>query len=122
VLIFLVIYITALFGTPLLVPTSIYIIAAACDRRSRRGVLVPLAMLGGCIGGLSIWSLVPRSWPLSLWETFAASVNSDKYGHPVEHYAEPTVLWILFGAVATAVATGVAAAMAERLRIRRRFV
>jgi hypothetical protein len=64
---------------------------------------------------------VPRTWTLSLWETFAASVNLDKYGHPVEHYAELTVVWILFGAVVGAMATGAAAAMAERLRIQRRF-
>jgi hypothetical protein len=46
---------------------------------------------------------------LPLWETFAASVNAEKYGHPVEHYAELTVEWILFGAVVGAVGGGVIA-------------
>jgi len=70
----------------------------------------PLAMLCGCIGGgLFIWSVVPRTWSLPLWATFAASVNAEKYGHPVEHYAELTVEWILFGAVVGAVGGGVIA-------------
>jgi hypothetical protein len=55
----------------------VYLIIAATDRQRRRGVLVPLAMLGG---GLFISTLVPRTWTLPLWQTFAASVTRRSTG------------------------------------------
>jgi hypothetical protein len=64
--IFSIVNITALLGTTLvLVPAiPIYTIVAACDRRHRRALLVPLAMVCGCgVGGLLIWSLVAGRGP-----------------------------------------------------------
>jgi HAMP domain-containing protein len=53
-----------------------------------------------------------------LWETFAASVNAERYGHPVEHYAQLTVIWLLFGAVVGAAVSGAAAAWLLRRQTR----
>lgn len=55
--------------------------SAACDRRHRRRVAVPLSTRGGFIGGiLFIWNLIPRPESLPRWTTFEASVNAEKYG------------------------------------------
>jgi hypothetical protein len=55
---FLFVYGTALVGTVVLVPgIPLYLIVAASDRQRRSGILVPLAMIGGFLGGiLFIWS------------------------------------------------------------------
>ena len=74
-------------------------------------------MLCGYAGGAAlIWNLRPSDWKLPLSETFAASVDAVKYGHPVEHYAEAILVWMMFASVAGAVvAGGVTTLLSRRL-------
>lgn len=51
------------------------------------------------IGGVLSWNLIPFHWDMSFWTTLKASVQSEKYGHPVEHKAEGILIWVLFFSV-----------------------
>ena len=89
-----------------------YIVVTLVDRRPCP-VCVPAGTLCGYFAGaLFVLTLVPRDWALPFWETLAATVDAEKYGHPVEHAAEVIVIWMLFGAVAGAVISGFAAHIA----------
>ena len=93
----------------------IHLILTLADRRGPRCFRVPIGMICGYVGGaLFIWSLVPRSWTLPL-TTIEAALNAEKYGYAVEHYAEMTLLWLLFGAVLGAAIGGSGAAIVPRL-------
>ncbi len=100
-------YIIGLLGVVLLLcGTAVYVLTALAGSPPRR-LRVPLAILSGyAAGALFVWSLVPRRWPLSFWTTFAATVDAQKYGHPVEHYAEGIVIGMLFGAALGGVLAG----------------
>ena len=68
------------------------------------------AVVGYIAAGATIWFITPPEWRLSFPQTLAASVDSDTYGHPIEHYAESLLVVMLiacalgsalFGAIAT---------------------
>ena len=80
--------------------------------RADIGAAVFLGYLGG---GALVWRLTPARWPLSLWDTLAASVNARVYGHPVEHYAECLVVLMLVACAAGALLSGALAAARLRL-------
>jgi len=105
----LFIYVAGWLGTLLLIAGGvIYVLVSLIDHRPCP-IRVPAAMLCGFIAGAGfIWMLMPHDWPLPLWTTLAASVNAEKYGHPVEHSAEGIVVWMMFGAVVGAVVGGFA--------------
>ena len=85
-------------------------------RDSTALVLIGSATLVGCMaGGALVWSLLPSQWHLSFWETVSASVDAEKYGHPIEHYAQGTVIMILCACMAGGVITGALAAITARL-------
>lgn len=71
--------------------------------RTRQGTarltVAGLLLLGFVLGGAIGWANRPDAWTMPLWRTFEASVDSDKYGHPVESQAERVVLYFLFGGV-----------------------
>jgi hypothetical protein len=94
-----------LFGTLLLViAVSAY---AAVPPYGRRTWQLPAgSALGYLAGGLLVWSLVPRSWRLSLWETLHAAFDVQKFGHPIEHVAESIVVWQMFAGVIGATLIG----------------
>jgi hypothetical protein len=100
-------HIIGLLGTFLLTTGGLtYIVVTLADRRPCP-VRVPAGMLCGYIAGARfVWTLVPRDWTLPFWTTLAATVNAEKYGHPLEHSAEGIVIWIMFGAVVGAVVGG----------------
>ena len=109
----LFVWIIGLLGTLLLsVGGLTYIVVSLMDRRLAL-VRVPMGTLCGYVTGvLFVWSLVPHDWTLPFWTTLAATVNADKYGHPIEHAAEAIVIWMLFAGVAGAVIGGFAAQVA----------
>jgi hypothetical protein len=72
-------------------------------------------VVGYLAGGALVWSLVPSQWHLSFWETVAASVDAEKYGHLIEHYAQGTVVMILCACMAGAVISGTLAGITARL-------
>jgi len=112
-------YIIGLLGTFLLTTGGLTFIVVTLAGR-RPCPVVPAGMLCGYIAGaLFVWTLVPRDWTLPFWTTLAASVNAEKYGHPLEHSAEGIVIWIMFGAVVGAVLGGFLTHIAgDRLRQR----
>jgi hypothetical protein len=78
-------------------------------------LILAAAILGGYLaGGALAWSRVPAAWNLSFSETMAASVDAEKYGHPVEHFAESTMVLVLAGSTAAGAITAVLAAIALR--------
>lgn len=117
-----VVWIVGLFGTFLLsVGGLTYIVVAVADRRPCP-LRIPAGMLCGyAAGALFIWTLVPGNWKLSFWTTLAATVNTDKYGHALEHAAEGIVIWMMFAGVAGAVVGGWLAHVAGSRLGRRTF-
>ena len=68
------------------------------------------AVVGYIAGGATLWLITPPEWTLSFPQTLAASVDSETYGHPIEHYAESLLVVMLIAcalgsAVFSAVAT-----------------
>ena len=63
-------------------------------------------------------NVIPFHWDMSFWTTLGASVQSGKYGHPVEHKAEGILIWVLFFSVSSATAAGMAAVAVTKLRRR----
>jgi hypothetical protein len=53
-----------------------------------------------------IWWMGTRDWDLSFLTTLEASVDSEKYGHPIEHRAERMVVWLLLESTFLAVIAG----------------
>jgi len=79
----------------------------------RRGLLVAVVMLVVFhVSAILIWRMGTADWNLSFPATLEASVNSEKYGHPVEHRAEVMVVWLLlYSALAAAAAGAITAAL-----------
>ena len=109
-----------LFAIGLAVPlalTPLFRGLVDCRMRDRAALaLIGSAVLAGYMGGGAlVWRLVPSGWHLSFWQTMAASVDAEKYGHTVEHYAECVVIMILCACMAGAAISGVLAAATARL-------
>lgn len=116
-------YVVGLLGTLVLLAGGLTFIVAALTNRRLGPVLVPVGILCGYIAGvLFVWSLIPREWTLPFWTTLAATVDAEKYGHPVEHYAEGIVIGMLFGGVVGSVIGGFSAHLAGRVLGQRRAV
>lgn len=100
-------YAVAFLGTLSLAAGGlIYVVVALTDRRPARLLAVAAMLCGYVAGAMFVWNLVPGDWTLPFWTTLAATVDSDKYGHPIEHYAEGIVVWMMFGAVVGSVLAG----------------
>jgi amino acid transporter len=119
----------------MLIPLLIFLIALAAvlalvpvfrrpfDRRTRKRrfelLFGSVILLGYIFGGILVWSFVPSEWPLSFGETLAASVDSNTYGHPTEHYAESILVVMLFACLAGSLISVGVTAMTARIWIRR---
>jgi hypothetical protein len=57
------------------------------------------AVVGYIAAGATVWFIAPPEWTLSFPQTLAASVDSETYGHPIEHYAESLLLVMLIACV-----------------------
>src|SRR5688572_13933099 len=53
------------------------------------------AVVGYLAAGAAVWFITPPEWTFSFPMTLAASVDSETYGHPVEHYAESLLFVML---------------------------
>ena len=106
-----------LFGMPVMAA-----VLAWQDRRSRKlstGLLVAVVMLTVFyISAGLIWRLITTDWNLSFLVTLEASVNAEKYGHPVEHRAEVMLVSLLLVSTLTAAVAGAVTAAVRRLWIR----
>jgi hypothetical protein len=81
-----------------------------------RDVLITGVFLVGALGGgFVVWQLVPSEWTLPFWRTLKATVDTEKYGHAVEHYAEGVVMMITFAALLGGIASAGVAALGARL-------
>jgi hypothetical protein len=93
-------------------------------RRTRKlttGLLVSVVMIAVFyLSAVIIWRLGTRDWNLSFLQTIDASVNSEKYGEPVEHRAERMVSWLLIYSTFIAAVSGAATACSRRRWLRRR--
>ena len=103
-------YIVGLVGTLVLTAAGVTYIMIVLAGRRLGPVRVVAGMVSGYVAGmLFFWALVPRDWPLGFWTTLAATVNAEKYGHPVEHAAEGIIDAMLFAAVVGSLIGGFAA-------------
>jgi hypothetical protein len=57
------------------------------------------AVVGYLAAGTAVWFVAPPEWTLSFPQTLAASVDSQTYGHPIEHYAESLLVVMLIACV-----------------------
>jgi hypothetical protein len=90
------------------------------SRKANSGLIIAVVMLVVFyISAGLIWTVVSANWGLSFLTTLEASVNSEKYGHPVEHRAETMVAWLLLLSTFAALVAGAVAAVVDA-EIRRR--
>ena len=117
----LAVYFIALLGGMSLIALIPVALLSAVRSRNPSGLAIPTMMvIAFFLGGILSWNLIPFHWDMSFWTTLTASVQSEKYGHLVEHKAEGILIWVLFFSVAGAVLTGVAAVAATKVRKRLR--
>ena len=85
-------------------------------RTSGRSVLIASSfVLGALVTGVAVWHAMPSAWTLPFWKTLEASVNAEKYGHPIEHYAQGVVMALVFSAPLGGAAAAGAAVIGARL-------
>lgn len=73
------------------------------------------SIVGYIAAGATVWIITPPEWTLSFPQTLAASVDSDTYGHPVEHYAESVLVVMLIACVLGSALFSAVATFAGRL-------
>ena len=88
-------------------------------RRRPHSVLI-WAVAGYIAAGATVWWLTPPEWTLSFTETLAASVDSETYGHPIEHYAESLLSVMLIASVLGSALFSAVGTFGGRLRARQR--
>jgi hypothetical protein len=99
---------------------SVVLVFGVPDRARSNRMIKPVlsaSVLLGYIGGVTlVWRLLPpATWQISFWQTLAASVDTETYGHPTEHYAENLVVAMLVASAGGALISGILAAAASRL-------
>jgi len=93
----------------MLIPLTVFALAlAGCaalalvfsrtNKQSYSSVLF-WAVVGYVAAGTAVWSIVGPEWTLSFPQTLAASVDSQTYGHAIEHYAESLLVVMLIACV-----------------------
>ena len=87
--------------------------------RSTRRSIVTLAVFhaGAWLAGWVVWrSLRPAEWTLSFWATVQAGMDSETYGHVVEHAAEVLAANVVILAAAGGLLAGGLAWISQRRR------
>ena len=103
----------------LMIMSPIVLVTFIATGKSWRNVKIMSAFVLGCLaGGTLLWQLVLFRWDLSFWTTVQASVNSEKYGHLIEHAAENILVLIVFASVMSGIFSAAAAALAPNLAAR----
>ncbi|MBZ5632694.1 MAG: hypothetical protein LAO55_06135 [Acidobacteriia bacterium] len=112
-----------LLGSLILIITApiVFLVLAFVHLRTRsrgREVIALAFVLGSCAGGFLVWNLAPSGWSMSFWTTLQASVNAEKYGHPIEHAAENILVVVTFASVLCGLLSASAAAFGAKLLAR----
>ena len=99
---------------------SVVLVFGVPDRARSSRIIKPVlsaSVLLGYIGGAAlVWRLLPpATWQISFWQTLAASVDAETYGHPTEHYAENLVVAMFVASGGGALISGILAAAVARL-------
>jgi hypothetical protein len=115
------VYLIAMIGGALFVTIIPIMLSSAVKHRRRTALVISSTMMTAFLaGGVLSWNLIPFHWDMPFWTTLKASVDSAKYGHPIEHKAEGILIWVLFVSVASAIIAGAVAATAGKVRNRLR--
>lgn len=88
-----------LLATGLPVAAAVLALKSHLTPKTRRRLRLALVSSIAFYIGLAIcWRLLTPGWHLPVWTTIQASVDSETFGHPVEHQAENLLCWTLLGA------------------------
>jgi hypothetical protein len=104
----------------LVLPVVLAVMATQFVRTGKCPVALTPAVVswvGFWLGGLGSWALISPRWSMPFWQTLAASVDAETYGHPLEHQAENILVWVLFAAVLTALMSWATVWLAGRVRL-----
>jgi hypothetical protein len=109
----------------MLIPLMVFVLALAgsatlalvFSRTNGQSYLPVLfwAVVGYLAAGTAVWFITPPEWTLSFPQTLAASVDSQTYGHPIEHYAESLLVVMLIACVLGAAVLSAIATFGRRL-------
>jgi hypothetical protein len=102
-----------LLGMP--VVSAVFALEYRRSRRRLTSLLVAVVMLVVFyVSAGLIWRLGTTDWHLSFLATLEAAGDAEKYGHPVEHWAELMVVWLMLGSTLAAAIAGLFTAVARR--------
>lgn len=106
-------------GFMLMIISPIVLVTFIATGKSWRNVKIVSAFVVGCLaGGTLLWRFLLFRWDLSFWTTVQASVNAEKYGHPIEHAAENILVLIVFASIMSGIFSAVAVDLAPKLAAR----
>jgi len=83
-------------------PGAFVVLGCIClftGKRGRAVLLTGFFIIGALASGFAVWQLVPSEWTLPFWTTLKATVDAQRYGHAIEHYAEGIVMMMTLAAV-----------------------
>ena len=83
-----------LFALALVVCANLALIVSRFGRQPYSSVLF-WSVIGYIAAGATVWFITPPEWTLNFPQTLAASVDSETYGHSIEHYAESLLVVML---------------------------
>lgn len=104
----------------LVLPVVLTVLTIQFVRTGKRSaVLLPalITWVGFWLGGLATWTMIAQRWSMTFWQTLAASVDAETYGHPLEHQAESILVFVLFAAVVTALMSWGTTWVARKVRL-----
>jgi hypothetical protein len=78
-----ILFLIGLLASLALVPVLGLVDNRLADRRGVKLLIGSAIVLGYVAGGTTIWWFVPPDRRLSFGDTLAASVDANKYGHPI---------------------------------------
>lgn len=113
-----------LFGGPLFIlimPVVLISLTLRYVRTGKGGLALSVSaasMAGFVAGGVASWELRRFPWDLPFLTTLEASVNAQKYGHPVEHMGEGILVYLMFWSLVGACVLATLAATAARISTR----
>jgi hypothetical protein len=107
-----------LFGLAALL-FAVELVRSVRGQSTRRNMVTLAAFHAGAwLAGWLVWrSLKPTGWTLSFWATVQAGVDSDTYGHVLEHAAEVLAANVIILAAAAGLVAGGFAWISQRRRL-----
>ena len=102
------------FGLALAGCAKLALVFSRSNRKPYTSALL-WTVVGYLAAGTAVWFSAPSEWTLSFPHTLAASVDSQTYGHPIEHYAESLLVVMLVACVLGATLLSAIATFGRRL-------